>query len=79
MTSSVSSPGPPSTSTTPKEVNVKRKTRAAAAAIAGASAGSVTWRSVASVPAPSSRAASSARGSRLAQTPPTSRITIATL
>ena len=78
-TSRVSRPGPPRTSTTPNDVNEKTKTSAAAEAIAGASAGSVTSRSVAHRPAPSRRAASSVRGSRFAHTPATRRITIETL
>lgn len=56
---------------------MKRKTISAAAATAGASAGSVTRRKAANRPAPSTRAASSCRGSSWDQSPPTVRTTTA--
>ncbi len=62
---------------TPNDVKVKRNTTAAAAAIAGRSAGNVISRNARARLAPSIRAASSARGSRCDQSPPTVRTTTA--
>ena len=66
---------PPITSTTPKAVAQKRKVSAAPEAIAGARAGSVTVAKTRNPEAPRVRAASSARGSRRAQSVPTVRTT----
>ena len=68
-----------SSSTTPNAVNVNRNTIDAAAMIGGPSSGSVTSRNARARDAPSIRAASSRRGSRFAQNPPTVRTTTATL
>ncbi len=66
-------------STTPKDVNEKRKTSAAAAASAGRSSGSVTAESRAAGPAPSVAASSHKRGSSRPHQAPTTRTTTATL
>ncbi len=62
---------------TPKDVKVNRKTMLAAAARAGRNKGRVTSRKMRQRPAPNTRAASSRRGSRWAQRPPTVRSTTA--
>ncbi|MNW68613.1 hypothetical protein D3C74_474200 [compost metagenome] len=66
---------PPRTSTTPNAVAQNRNTIDAADAMAGASDGSVTDRNARQGEAPRARAASSARGSRCSQSPPTVRTT----
>ena len=72
-------PGPPSSRTTPNDVNVNRNVISAAEAIAGRSAGSVTARAARHGDAPSTRAASSVAGSRSSHSPPTVRTTTAWL
>ncbi len=76
-TSIVARPGPPRIRTTPKEVKVNRKTIAAEAAMAGLSSGRDTSRKVRQREAPSTRAASSSRGSSIDHRPPTVRTTTA--
>jgi hypothetical protein len=66
-------------STVPNDVRVNRKTMDEAAAIAGRRSGRVTRLNVCHADVPSERAASSRRGSRWLQTPPTILTTTATL
>jgi hypothetical protein len=76
-TSSVGWRGPPRIRTTPNDVKVKRNTIDAAATMAGRSKGSVTSRKARHREAPSTRAASSMRGSRCAHKALTVRTTMA--
>ena len=63
----------------PKEVSVNSSTIDVADRTAGRNSGQVVSRNARQGDAPSIRAASSARGSRCAHSPPTSRITTAML
>ena len=76
-TSSVANCGPPSTSTTPKEVKQKAKASAAEDAMAGSSTGRVTCQKVRTRPAPSIAALSSSCGATLLQKAETMRTKMA--